>query len=104
MKLKDIAAVIRSKNAGPYEITFDIIFRDKDRFERAVLQQVITPATIARLYSIDIDQVISVIEFPPALAIKATIIRPIGAGDPGERDVYSAQQHAPLMDIEIDLV
>lgn len=103
MKLKDVAAVIRSKNAGPYEITFDIIFKDKDSFDQAVAQQIITPSTIARLYSIDIGQVISVIEFPPALAIKASIIRPIGSGDPGERDVYSAQQHAPLMDIEVNL-
>ena len=28
MKLFDVADVIRSKNSGPYELTFDIIFKD----------------------------------------------------------------------------
>ncbi len=34
-KLKDIAEVIRSKNAGPYELTFDIIFKSWEIFEAA---------------------------------------------------------------------
>ena len=29
-KLIDIASVIRSKNSGPYELTFDVIFKDFD--------------------------------------------------------------------------
>jgi len=28
VKLKDVAYIIRSKNAGPYIFTFDIIFAD----------------------------------------------------------------------------
>ncbi|MBN2884096.1 MAG: DUF4387 family protein, partial [Clostridia bacterium] len=36
VKLKDAAKVIRSKNSGPYELTFDIIFRTKELFEAAV--------------------------------------------------------------------
>lgn len=101
MKLKEVAAVVRSKNAGPYELTFDIIFKDKVTYEKAVSQKIISPSVIARLYSLSPDQVIDVIEFSAALAIKATIIRPIGSGDIGERDVYGAQQHAPLLNIEI---
>ena len=31
--LKDLADIVRSKNAGPYRITFDVLFRDKDRYE-----------------------------------------------------------------------
>ena len=34
MKLKDIAAVIRSKNAGPYELTLDVIFTDEAVFQK----------------------------------------------------------------------
>ena len=33
-KLSDIAKVIRSKNAGPFEITFDIMFDDAASYER----------------------------------------------------------------------
>ncbi|MBR4939765.1 MAG: DUF4387 family protein, partial [Burkholderiaceae bacterium] len=31
--LIDIASVIRSKNSGPYELTFDVIFKDFETYE-----------------------------------------------------------------------
>ncbi len=31
-KLRDVASVIRSKNSGPYELTFDVIFRDPETY------------------------------------------------------------------------
>jgi hypothetical protein len=31
-QLRDLAQVIRSKNAGPYEITFDVMFKDPELF------------------------------------------------------------------------
>ena len=31
-KLIDIASVIRSKNSGPYELTFDVIFKDFETY------------------------------------------------------------------------
>jgi hypothetical protein len=34
-------------------------------------------------------------------AIKIVMARRIMAGDPGDYDVYGAQQHAPLLGIEI---
>jgi hypothetical protein len=46
--------------------------------------------------------VINIIEFVPAHAIKATIVRPMCSGDIRETDVYGAQQHAPLLDLEFD--
>ena len=39
--------------------------------------------------------------FAPALAVKITLPREIASGDVGDRDVYGAQQHAPLLDIEL---
>ncbi len=102
-KLRELAAVIRSKNAGPYELTLDIIFRNRKDFDRVVAAGVIDAPLIARLYRLKPEQVLGVVCFAPALAIKATIVRPLCSGDPGERDVYGAQQHAPLMDLEIEL-
>jgi hypothetical protein len=101
VKLPELAEVIRSKNAGPYELTFDIIFKSEEIFYKVVALRVITPELIAKLYKLPVDQVISVVEFPPAKAIKATIIRPLVCGDVGDTDVYGAQQHAPLLDIEV---
>jgi len=35
MKLEDIASVIRSKNAGPRALTFDVMFADDAGYARA---------------------------------------------------------------------
>lgn len=102
-KLIDIAQVIRSKNSGPYELTFDIIFKDWDIFERVNEAKIFDAALISRLYGIPEDNVINIIGFKPAKAIKATIVRPMPSGELGETDVYGAQQHAPLLGLELDI-
>lgn len=103
VRLIDVASVIRSKNSGPYELTLDVIFKDAALYKKVVEAGIINPQKIAALYGIVPEQVISVITFDPALAIKATIIRPVGSGDAGDRDIYGAQQHAPLMSLEFEL-
>ncbi|MBQ9967231.1 MAG: DUF4387 domain-containing protein [Oscillospiraceae bacterium] len=100
--LKDIATVIRSKNAGPYELTLDVIFSDRAVFEDFCAKKIFCKEVIAKLYHIEETDVLSIVEFPPAMAVKATIVRPIASGALGERDVYGAQQHVPLMDLTID--
>lgn len=102
-KLKDAAKIIRSKNSGPYELTLDVIFADDEMFEKASKAQIITKESIAEIYGIEKDMILDIIEYPVARAIKATLIRPIVSGALGERDVYGAQQHAPLMEMEVDL-
>ncbi|WP_197080893.1 DUF4387 domain-containing protein [Gordoniibacillus kamchatkensis] len=103
MKLKDIAQVIRSKNSGPFELTFDIIFKDRDMFEMICSKKIINRELISKLYNIPHEKVFSIIEFKPANAIKATIVRPVPSGNPGDTDVYGAQQHVPLLGIELEL-
>lgn len=103
IKLIDVAEVIRSKNAGPYELTFDIIFKEWEMFNMICKAGVINKELIAGLYKINVEDVINVIEFKPAKAIKSTIKRPFSSGKLGETDVYGAQQHAPLLGLEFDL-
>lgn len=102
-KLKDAAKIIRSKNSGPFELTLDVIFADDETFEKASRAKIITKEKIAGIYGIDESTVLDIIEYPVARAIKATLIRPLASGALGERDVYGAQQHAPLMEMEVDL-
>lgn len=101
MKLSDLATVIRSKNAGPFELTFDVLFATYDNFERVVKSEVLSANKFAALFRIPVSDVISVVEFEPALAIKVTIKRARSSGAFGETDVYGAQQHAPLLSLEI---
>jgi len=103
VKLCDITEVIRSKNAGPYELTFDIMFADYGWFERVCKAGVINEALVCEIYGIPAQDIIGIVEFKPAKAIKVTIKRPIPSGHIGETDVYGAQQHGPLIGLEFDL-
>ena len=102
-KLFDCADVIRSKNSGPYELTFDIIFKEQTFFERFRDANVMTKAAFAKLYGIDEAEITGIIAFAPAKAVKITMRRPIASGDLGESDVYGAQQHAPLLGFEFEM-
>lgn len=98
--IRELAKACKSKNAGPYELTVDIMFGDRETFERVRASGVITPALFARLYGVPESSVL-LTEYPPAFAYKATFERRIPSGELGDTDVYGAQQHAPLLDVEI---
>ena len=99
--LLDLAKVIRSKNAGPFEITFDIMFDDMRKYERVKKAGVINAKRIAEIYGVRLDDVIVCRPYDPAVAFKVTIRRPVGSGDVTDRDVYGCQQHVPLTTIEV---
>jgi len=100
VKLIDIASVIRSKNSGPYELTLDILFRDREWYEKIKKAGVINRGLISRIYGLPEEDVRDIIEFDPAGAIKINLKRPIVSGDIGDTDIYGAQQHAPLLGVE----
>jgi hypothetical protein len=100
MKLSDIAQVVRSKNAGPRRLTLDLMFASPADFQRVAQSPALSRDRIAALYGLTADDV-TVIPYPVGRAIKIVLARPIMAGDPGDRDVYGAQQHAPMLGIEI---
>ena len=99
-KLHELAKVIRSKNAGALLLTLDIMFDNEGAYRTVFDSGVLSPRKIASLYNLSDNQV-EIIAFEVALAIKITIPRHTIAGSPGDSDVYGAQQHAPLLDLEI---
>jgi len=100
-RLYDLAEVMRSKNAGPLYLTFDMIFPDAAVYRRVLDSQVLTPELVSALYDVDSDAV-SIVAFDAANAIKITIPRTgPTSGAPGDRDVYGAQQHEPLIGVRI---
>ncbi len=101
-QLVEIASVIRSKNSGPYELTFDVIFKDFETYEAVKAAQAINKVNFSALYGIDEADILHLVYFDPAKAVKVTIRRPIASGDLGETDVYGAQQHAPLMGLVVE--
>ena len=98
--LQSALASVRSKNAGPFTVTFDLFFKDRDTFLDVVGQKVVTPEVVGRLYDLDPDQV-RIFEFEPALAIKVSVPRLVPGGSPGDSDVAGGQQFVPLLGIAL---
>jgi Domain of unknown function (DUF4387) len=100
--LRHICKAVRSKQAGPYRLTFDLVFGDAQTYQRVKDSGNITPQAIADLYGMPVDQITHLIFYDPGYAVKITMIRPMVAGSPGDGDIYGCQQHAPLLDLEIE--
>lgn len=100
MKLLEADAIVRSKNAGPYRITLDVIFKDKEQFRRMRDAGVWSKARLARMYRISEERISDCLVYEPASAFKCTYQRAISSGAYGDTDIYGSQQHLPLYDIE----
>jgi hypothetical protein len=100
VRLDSIAKVIRSKNAGPCLLTLDVMLPDEAAFAYVAARIGPLRRQVAQRYGRSENEV-AVLPFAPALAVKITLPRDIVSGDVGDRDVYGAQQHAPLLDIEL---
>lgn len=99
--LTELAAVIRSKNAGPYELTMDILFKRETDYLFLKRTGFFTRELFARLYGVPEDRIMNVVHFDPAAAVKCTMVRPLVSGSPGDNDIYGAQQHTPLLSLEV---
>lgn len=99
--LREIADIVRSKNAGPYRITFDILCKARSNYETIRDSGAITPQSVAKAYGLSVSDISSFFEIDMANAIKITIKRPRAQGASGEGDMYGCQQHVPLMNMLI---
>ncbi len=98
--LGELAKLIRSKNAGPFTLTFDVMFDTEEVYRRVLNSGVLTKAVFAELYRIPEDEVMF-FEHDAARAIKVSISRPTIQGSRDDGDIYGGQQHAPLVDLVI---
>lgn len=101
VRLRDLAKFIRSKNAGPFRVTFDVVFESSQAFDHVRSSNAITHGSVATAFGIPESQISSLYEVPMALAYKITLFRPVVQGAMGETDVYGCQQHVPLMDLPV---
>ncbi len=100
-KLYELAKTIRSKNAGVDRITFDIIFNNKENYERVKKSKALSIKTVATLYGINESRICDFVEFDSAMAIKFTIQRERSSGSFGEGDIFGCQQYPPLLDLNV---
>jgi hypothetical protein len=90
-----IAELIRSKNAGPFWITFDVFLGTDADYDRVSAPGVLDEATVARLYQVPAGQV-SIFRLPGLRTIKISFPRPVPQGSFTDRDMHAGQQHIPL--------
>ncbi len=99
--LSDCADIVRSKNAGPFRITLDVLFSDPARYRIVRDSGAVTRETVARAYGVEPEEITSFFYVDMANAIKITLRRPRAQGAFGESDVYGCQQHVPLLSIAV---
>lgn len=99
-RLADLADVVRSKNAGIHYVTVDVMFRERETYEAVKETGALSRAVVADRYGLD-PSAVRFFTYDAGLAFKATLPRDHPAGSPRDRDLYGAQQHVPLLDVEI---
>lgn len=100
VKLRDVCHEIRSKNAGPFWVTFDIFFDGPASFTRYHDDPALSAGSFARLYGADASMV-KRIPVDDLSMIKISYPRTSPQGGMVERDMHSGQQYVPLLDVEL---
>ncbi|KAH7010409.1 hypothetical protein EDB80DRAFT_572463 [Ilyonectria destructans] len=104
--LSDLAQVLRSKNAGPFDITIDVIFTSEAAYSSMIKSNLLSPKIVAGALGISEDDIVWMGFFKPALAFKVTIPRfragkRTSAGGFMENDVHGSQQHVGLATLKL---
>lgn len=97
-KLIDYTKILRSKNAGPLFITFDLIFNGSADMDYVASR--LTKEQISMAYDVPAEQ-IDIIVYGVVNSIKITFPRRNISGSLCDTDIYGCQMHVPLANIEI---
>jgi hypothetical protein len=100
-KLQDLAAHVRSKNAGPFWVTLDIFCDDECAYARLARAAALAPPAIAGLYGVP-DAAVRIFPDPVLKTIKISFPRPVTAGAFRDRDAHAGQMFVPLLAVDID--
>ncbi len=100
-RLEELTEIFRSKNAGPFRITVDIVFTEQIYYDIVKRSGILTHSSVALRYGVEAQHV-RIYYVDGIRTVKITVPRSgVSSGAPGDRDVYGAQQHGPLLDFEI---
>jgi uncharacterized protein DUF4387 len=98
--IADLAVLVRSKNAGPFWLTIDIMFDNEAAYQRVRDSAIVNQTAVARMFGREPGEVIMV-NHDAAMAIKVSFPRPQSSGSKYDSDVYGGQQYAPLLSLEV---
>ena len=95
-KLIEYTKILRSKNAGPLFITFDLIFNNSEDMQ--YVEKRLEKKAIAEAYGVN-EEKIDIISYGVVNSIKITFPRKNISGSLVDDDIYGCQQHVPLANI-----
>ena len=98
--LGELAKLVRSKNAGPFWLTIDVMFDDAQAYRQVRDAEIVNRGAISRLYNRNPSDII-LVNHDTALAIKVSFPRPQSSGSRYDSDVYGGQQYAPLLGLDV---
>jgi hypothetical protein len=99
--LGDLGAYVRSKNAGPFWLTIDVICSTPEDYAQVVGSALTDPATIADIYDAD-PQAVRIFSIESLHTVKITLPRPAVQGSVEDRDAHAGQQFVPLLETLIE--
>ncbi|KAF5561477.1 hypothetical protein FNAPI_3632 [Fusarium napiforme] len=104
--LSDLCRIVRSKNAGPYEITIDAMFASTEAYEAIKSSDLLSASNVAKTVGISEEDIIWIGFFDPAISFKVTIPRirsgkKKSAGGFMENDIHGSQEHMGLASLKL---
>lgn len=99
-KLKDVCRHVRSKNAGPYWVTFDLFFDGPGNFQTYHDHPALGPDLFHRLFGAD-PSLVRHYPVPSLNMVKISHARTSPQGGVVERDMHCGQQFVRLLDVEL---
>ena len=99
-KVKDIATYVRSKNAGPFWVTFEIFCGDDESYNKIKHSPNVSKEKVGELYGVDPEKIKEFV-IDTIRVIKYSYPRPKPSGHKYENDMHSGQQYIRLADLEI---
>jgi hypothetical protein len=100
-RLRDMAVVIRSKDAGINRLTFDIVFNSAGDYESALTSNIFAKRNVAALLGVSAEQIVGTYFVDSCNAIKISMERSNISASLDERDVFGAQQQAVVEQLTI---
>ena len=99
-KVKEVCRHVRSKVAGPFWVTVDLMFDSQENYDRYVDSPALSADSIAAIYKID-PETVHLYPIPQLRVLKISYPRRTPQGSVEERDLHSGQQYTYLLNTEL---
>lgn len=99
--VRDVCRHVRSKNAGPFWVTFDLFFDSEANFRKYAESPALGPKLFERLFGAD-PAFVQRYPVESLNMVKISYARTEPQGGMVERDMHRGQQYVRLLDVELD--